>query len=164
MGQISDKLCCLSALSTSPNHPGDCLTPLYNNCSWYGILCFYTHSCIHFVYMFCVLLCMGLYKPSIYLFFTLKYHLKSPQESFNLFSLPDVNIVFCLSDYLVSQGHLTGTKSILLNFKNVKNVCVYLNIHIIYKKKYGHIFVLKNTHTCYNIIFSSKLNYLRRNF
>jgi len=55
---------------------------------------------------------MGLYKPSIYLFFPLKYHLKSPQESFNLFSLPDVNIVFCLSDYLVSQGHLMASQAL----------------------------------------------------
>lgn len=64
--------------------------------------------------------------------------LNRPKRVLQSFFLPDVNIIFCVSDYyLVRQGHprFTGTKSILFNFKNVKNlcVCVYLNIHIIYK-------------------------------
>ena len=130
MGQISDKWCCLSALSTSSNHPGYCLTPLYNNCSWYRIFSFYTHSCVHFVYMFCVLLCMGLYKPSIYLFFILPFKI-APRILQSFF--PSWCQHCILSVRLFGQPRsphgFTGTKSILLNFKNV---CVYLNIHIIY--------------------------------
>lgn len=138
MGQMSDKLCCLSARPTSSNHPGYCLTPLHKNCSWYKI--FLKH-----IHVFILSICFVYYYVWGYTIQTIYLSIFVPKNTIlNRPKNPSIFFPFLMSTlYSVCQTIiwsakviswlLTGTKSILLNFKNVKNVCVCLNIHIIYK-------------------------------